>query len=88
MSTIAATTYPETFTVTPSDTTDDPHGVFAGLYVLANGTLSFLDGNGNAVVVTGTLTAGQVVPITCKRVKSTGTSATVLGLKAFPWKGK
>jgi hypothetical protein len=88
MSSIAATTYPAAVAVTKSDTNDDPHGTFAGLYVAAAGTLAFLDGSGNTVTIASPMAVGQLVAITCKRVLAAGTSATVYGLQALPWKGK
>jgi hypothetical protein len=60
----------------PSDATDEPAGIFTGVYV---------GGAGNVVVVSGgvavTFTAppvGSIVPIRGSRINATGTTATAL----------
>jgi hypothetical protein len=49
------------------------------------GTLAFVTALGHLVTLSTTV-VGQVIPIATARVKSTGTSATVLGLVAVPYK--
>ena len=86
MSSIAATTYDGAYAVTKSDTVDDPNGGpagFAGLLVVATGTLSFVDALGNTVAIT-LVPAFALIPVRCVRVNTTGTSATVFGLRAVP----
>ena len=79
-----ATTYDGAVAVTVSDTTKDPQGPFAGLLVGAAGTVKFTDSIGNAVTL-GSLAIGTVIPVACSRVWSTGTTATVFGLRANPY---
>jgi hypothetical protein len=86
MSSILAVTYESAAAVTKSDTTDDPAGTFAGLLVTATGTLKFRTIRGQDVTLS-TTTVGQIIPIATRFVWSTGTSATVLGLHAMPYKG-
>ena len=85
MSSILAVTYDGAVAVTPSGTTNDPAGPFAGLLVTTAGTLSFVDVRGNTIVMTMPV-VGQIIPIACKRV-NTGNAAVVLGLYAMPFKG-
>lgn len=84
MSNILAITYDQAVTVTKSDSTDDPKGPFAGLFVGVAGTLKFTTMNG--VDVSTTVVAGQTVPIVVKRVWSTGTASTVYGLITPPFR--
>lgn len=84
MSSILAITYDGAVPVSPSNTTNDPAGPFAGLLVTAAGTLVFIDMRGNTVTLAVTL-VGQIIPIACKRV-NTG-SPVVYGLYAPPFKG-
>jgi hypothetical protein len=86
MSSILAITYDGTGTVTLSDTAIDPAGPFAGLIVTATGTLKFRDLRGGDTTLSST-TEGQIIPIAVARVWNTGTSATVRGLYAMPYKG-
>lgn len=85
MSSIAAITYAGSVAVTASDTTDDPKGVFAGLLVTVTGNVTFIDeiGGTNALAA---VAANTIINIACKRVNSTGLTATVRGLLAFPYK--
>lgn len=78
------TLYDSATTVTKSDTVNDPNGPFAALYVTAAGNLSFADGSGQGPVggAAFAVTVGMLIPIRCQRVNATGTSATVVGLKA------
>jgi hypothetical protein len=66
--------------VTPSDTVNDPAGPFAGLYVTVAGNLKLTDATG---VTTGPVAVpiGEL-PVRVVRVWATGTTATVLGLRA------
>lgn len=68
-------------TITPSDSANLAL-VPKALWISADGTISVIgaDDDTNTAVALGSLTAGTVVPIRCKRVMSTGTTATVLGL--------
>jgi hypothetical protein len=69
---------------TKSDTADDPAlpggSSFSGLYCTVAGTLKINDGRGQPVSFAAV--AVGLVPIRCRRVWSTGTSATVMGLIA------
>ena len=86
MSNILARVYESAVAVTPSDATADPAGPFAGLLVGAAGNVKFTDLAGNAVVITSA-TVGTEIHVACTRVWSTGTSATVYGLRAAPYAG-
>lgn len=73
--------------VTPSDTANagDPAskaygGYFIGLMVWKAGTVSLIDAAGNASGVSDSLPAGTIIPGKVYQVKSTGTSATLLGI--------
>ena len=83
MSNINAITYSDAVAVTKSDSTADAKGPFAGLLVTATGTVSFVTTGGNTISLTG-VAANAILPISCVRVNSTGTAATVLGLYAAP----
>ena len=65
--------------VTPSNS--DNISETASLYVTADGTLAvgFADAPGSSISL-GTVTAGQILPFSVKRVYSTGTTATVVAL--------
>lgn len=67
-------------TVTASDSTSDPAGPFAGLFVTAAGNVKLHTMMGQDVTVAAL--GGTVIPIACTRVWSTGTTdpTTVLGL--------
>ena len=91
MSNILASVYDSAIAVTASDTTADPAGPFASLYVGTStgiaGTLTVTTIRGTKVTFTGVL-AGTIIPVAVQRVWSTGTTATnVLGLLAMPYKG-
>lgn len=62
--------------VAPSNSVDLPGGVARGLMVFATGDVVWLDAKGNEHALAG-LTAGAVIPCSVRRVKSTGTTATV-----------
>ena len=87
---IKAVTYESAIAVTASDTTDDPNGPFAGLYVggqTGAQTLKVTTLRGTTVTFASPA-LGTVIPIAVRRVWSTGTTVTnVLGLLAVPYKG-
>lgn len=65
--------------VTPSDSVNLPNVAQAGLYVIVTGNLVFEDSLGHTI----TLAAVPVftrIPIQARRVRATGTTATVLAL--------
>lgn len=67
--------------VTPSDVDDLPRPC-KGLWISAAGTVSvlFMDDPGNTPVALGSLDVGTLVPVRVKRVRASGTSATVIAL--------
>lgn len=67
---------------TPSDTVLEPSGPFQGMLVWVAGTVSFVDEAGNPSGTSGSISAGTTLYVKGVRVNSTGTSATVLLLKA------
>ena len=75
-----AIVYEDAAAVTASDTAADPAGPFASLLVSVAGTLKIHTLVGTDVAFS--VIAGQEVHIATQRVWSTGTSATVVGLKA------
>ncbi len=85
MSDILSCTYDAALAVTLSDTVRDPAGPFAGLFVAVAGTVKFTDQQGN-VVACGSVAAGTTIPVVVKMVWTTGTGATVYGLRAMPFK--
>jgi hypothetical protein len=88
MSNIDAVTYYGSAATTPSNTTADAAGPFAGFTVSASGTVSIMLMDGSTLTFGGaTLTAGPATyPYAFKRVNTTGTTATVIGLYALPFK--
>jgi hypothetical protein len=64
-------------TITPSDAVDISRGPLI-IYCTVAGTVAAIDSAG--VVVTYTMAVGDVLPLLVKRVNSTGTTATVIGL--------
>jgi len=62
--------------ITPSDGTELTY-VTRAIYVGGAGNIVAVDEAGNAVTFTGA-TAGSIIPIRCKRVNSTNTTATGL----------
>lgn len=87
MSAILSRTYDAAIAVTVSDSTADPAGPFAGLLVAAAGTVKFTDAQGNTVTMASVL-AGTEIHVATSRVWSTGTAATVYGLRAQPFRPK
>jgi hypothetical protein len=65
--------------VTPHDT-NDLSVVANGLWVSAPGTLSVIMENDSVAVALGSLVAGTIIPGRVKRVRATGTTATVLAM--------
>jgi hypothetical protein len=86
MSDILAQTYDGAKAVTKSDTDNDPDGPFAGLLVTATGTVSLVTIRGDTISLTA-VAANTVLPFATKRVNTTGTAATVLGLLAPRFEG-
>jgi len=60
--------------VTPSDSTDVTPTTGKRIYVGGSGNLTMQGSNGTAA--TFAVTAGQILPITAKRIMATGTTAT------------
>jgi hypothetical protein len=84
MSSLLSQTYDDVQAVTPSDTVDDPAGVFAGLLVLRTGTLQIITRAGTTILL-DSVAAGQTIPVTVKRVMATNTTALVVGLRGAPF---
>lgn len=85
MSDILAVTYDDAIAVTPSDTTDDPAGPFAGLQCTGTaGLAKIITGAGRTATIF--LPQGICTPIAARRVFTTGTAATsIIGLRAQPF---
>ena len=82
MSTIYAITYSGSAAVTKSDTVDDPAGPFAGLVMTAVGTLKVTLVDGSTLTFGTETVINKEFHYQVKRVWSTGTGATVVGLYA------
>lgn len=72
-------------TVTPSDSADLPGAPLSypkALWVSAGGTVNVvpMDEETTTGIALGDLPAGTVIPVRVRRVRSTGTTATVLAL--------
>jgi hypothetical protein len=63
------------YAVTPSDTVDDPNGVFSELYIGTSGDVTLITAGG-ATVLYKACPAGERLQIRTRRVKVTGTTAT------------
>ncbi len=91
MSSIQAITYEGGAAVTQSDTTADPAGPFAALWIGGAGTgaLKVTLVNGDVVTLAGvTVSGNSPLPLAVSRVWTTGTGVTsIVGLKAMPYKG-
>ena len=61
--------------VIASDTVDLP-AITTGLYVGETGNVAVILAGGDTSVIFVAVPAGTILPIQCKRVKSTGTTAT------------
>jgi hypothetical protein len=70
--------FAKTFAITPSDSADLTQPC-EGLLVCAAGNVVFRNQAGSDVTITGAA-AGQHIPVKVRRVMSTGTTATVVGL--------
>jgi hypothetical protein len=81
MSTAWARTYDWAVPITPSSTTDDPSGPFAGLLVTAAGDLSVwpLNGPQGSLPLTMVVIAGQELHFPIRRVNVSG-GAVAFGL--------
>jgi hypothetical protein len=83
MSDIGAVTYEGAAAVTPSDTTADPGGPFAGLQATTAAGLAKVQTLGSNDAVTVYLVLGVILPLAVTRVWSTGTAATgIVGFKS------
>lgn len=91
MSNIQAITYDGAAPVTKSDSTDDPAGPFAALWIggSGSGNLKVTMVNGDVVTLTGVVASGNVpLRIAVNRVWTTGTDVTsIVGLKSMPFSG-
>lgn len=86
MSDIQAVTYDDALAVTASNTVADPAGPFAALLVCVTGNLKFTTRAGTTITMTA-VPVGTVVPLVTSRVWTTGTTATVVGMLAMPYRG-
>lgn len=77
-SALSRATYSTVSNVTPSDSTDLPRPAAGGLFVTATGNVSFVCG-GTTVNLTA-VAANTRLPFVATRVRSTGTTATVVAL--------
>lgn len=84
MSTIAAITYTGAAATTPSNTTTDSNGPFAGFVVTATGTVSLVLDDGTTLTLPSITASATPYPYAFRRVNLTGTTATVVGLYAQP----
>lgn len=73
------TVYLDAAAVTPNDATDLPRGTCQGLMVTATGNLSVLMAGGGQLDLTG-VAANVLLPLNVRRVRATGTTATVVAL--------
>lgn len=85
MSGILSRVYTGAKAVTVSDTVDDPKGPFAGLLVTVTGNVSFITQEGDTVSLTS-VAANTELHVAVRRVRSSSTTATVVGLTAAPYK--
>jgi len=69
----------DAFAITPSDATDFTYSA-RGLYVGVGGTV-VLATLANVAITFVNVASGQILPVACRRVNSTGTTATnIIGL--------
>lgn len=89
MSNILSITYEDAVPVTPSDSTNDPSGPFAGFYVGIAGDVKVRTSRGRDVVFPA-CNAGTIYTCAILRVWSTGSAhpTSILGVIAMPFKGK
>lgn len=67
--------------VTPSNSTNLPGGIAAALYIGVAGDVAIVgadDNNGEVVEVFKNVANGTILPVYCKRVNSTSTTATFI----------
>jgi hypothetical protein len=67
---------------TPSDNVLEPSGPFSAMLVWVQGTISFVDEAGNASGTSGSIAAGTTIYVKGVRINATGTTATILLMKA------
>jgi hypothetical protein len=65
--------------ITNSDVTEYETPEIRALFVLTDGNLNLVDKLDTAIVFTG-VTAGQILPMSPKKIMSTSSTATVAGL--------
>lgn len=71
--------YKHAVAVTPSDSADLPRTPARALFVTVTGNVSFITQGGETVSLTS-VAANEILPFLITRVRSTGTTATVLAL--------
>ncbi len=77
--------YDDAFAPTLNDTVDDPQGPFAGLFCMTSGAVvvtPYARALNSSSSVTVTMVAGSYLYLAVRRVWSSGTSGSVLGLRA------
>jgi len=67
--------YNQALAVTPSDSVDLPGGLTRAVFIGGSGNLTVTMNDGNNVTMAVT-TAYPMIPIRCRRILSTGTTAT------------
>jgi hypothetical protein len=77
----AANTSPamEAAAVTPNDSTDLPNGICRALYIGGAGSVVVDTANSTSITFAG-LTAGTILPINVKRVRTGGTATNLVAL--------
>lgn len=65
------------FALTPDDVIDEPNGAFRAIYVGVAGDIAAVGINGVAVTFKNAV-AGSIIPIICRRINVTNTTATNL----------
>lgn len=85
MSDINAITYPGGAATTPSNTTNDPAGPFAAIMnTAASASVTIQMVSGSQISIW--MLQGVLYPFACVRINA-GSSATVVGFHANPYKG-
>lgn len=75
---MASTHFNTALAVTPSDSADLPGGPSVALWIGGSGALSvILEGDASPVLISG-IVAGTLLPVRAKRVRATGTTATLI----------
>lgn len=77
----AANTSPamEAAAVTPNDSTDLPNGICRALYIGGAGSVVVDTANSTSVTFAG-LTAGSILPLNVKRVRTASTATSIVAL--------